>query len=94
MRVFPDGNGTSSTIENNLDRALDYFPLLPVNAVYSPENVNHLPEAVDYLVSLGVRNVYLNPIIKKLGEEGILLAHHGTPLMNIISEMCSSLPDH
>ena len=94
MRVFPDGNGTSSTIEKNLDRALDYFPPLPVNAVYPPENVNHLPKVVDYLASLGVKNVYLNPIIKKLEEEGIPLAHHGTPLMNIISEMCSFLPDH
>lgn len=63
MRVFPDGNGTSSIIEKNLDRALDYFPLLPVNAVYSPENLNHLPKVVDYLVSLGVRNIYLNPNI-------------------------------
>ncbi|MCG8343149.1 MAG: hypothetical protein MI684_09970 [Chlorobiales bacterium] len=55
-----------------------------------------MPEAVDYPVSLVVRNIYLNPIIKKLGEEGIPLAHRldGPPLMNIISEMCSSLPDH
>lgn len=63
MRVFPDGNGSSSTVEHNLNLALNHFPLLPVNAVYSPENVNRLPEAVDYLVSRGVRNIYLNPNI-------------------------------
>ncbi len=63
MRVFADGNKTSEVVEKNLNLALKYFPLLPVNAVYSPDNINHLPEVVDYLVSLGVRNIYLNPNI-------------------------------
>ena len=50
-------------VERNLKRALSQFPLIPVNAVYSPENLQDLPEVIDYLVSLGAVNIYLNPNI-------------------------------
>jgi uncharacterized protein len=32
----------------------------PVNAVYSDQTVQQLPQTVDYLVELGVKNIYLN----------------------------------
>ena len=63
FRHFPDGSGSSAIVERNIKSALKVFPLIPVNAVYSPENVHFLPDVVDYLSSLGVRNIYLNPNI-------------------------------
>lgn len=63
FRHFPDGSGSSTVVERNIRRALQFFPLTPVNAVYSPENLHFLPEVVDYLSSLGVWNIYLNPNI-------------------------------
>jgi uncharacterized protein len=62
-RRFGDGRGSSSIVEKNIIRALKFFPLMPVNAVYSPENLSLLPDVVAYLSSLGVRNIYLNPNI-------------------------------
>ncbi len=62
-RHFPNGAGSSALVEKNLREALKWFPLIPVNAVYSPENIASLPAIVDYLVSLGVVNIYLNPNI-------------------------------
>jgi uncharacterized protein len=63
FRCFPDGSGSSKIVERNIRRAVKLFPLLPVNSVYSPENLHLLPAVVDYLSSLEVRNIYLNPNI-------------------------------
>lgn len=63
LRHFPDGSGSSSIVEKNIKQILKTFPLIPVNAVYSPQNLNSLPEVVEYLSSLGVRNIYLSPDI-------------------------------
>jgi uncharacterized protein len=63
FRHFPDGSGTSKVVERNIKKALHFFPFIPVNAVYSPENLHFLPEVLDYLLSLGVINIYLNPNI-------------------------------
>ena len=62
-RKYRNGQVTSQTVEQNIKKALRVFPLLPVNAVYSKETIDLLPEVVDYLVSIGVRNIYLNPDI-------------------------------
>ena len=62
-RHFPDGRGSSAIVEKNIKRAIKDFPFLPVNAVFSPCSLSHLPEIVDYLASLGVRNIDLNPNI-------------------------------
>ena len=62
-RRFRNGKGTSVRVEHHIKQALEFFPLLPINAVYSPENVQYLPETVKYLASLGVKNIYLNPNI-------------------------------
>lgn len=62
-RHFPDKRKSSGLVEENIRKALKIFPLIPVNAVYSPENVQYLPDVVDYMSSLGVKNIYLNPNI-------------------------------
>lgn len=62
-RRFRNGKGSSSVVEDNIKKALAVFPLTPVNAVFSPENLHCLPDVFDYLVSLGVKNVYLSPNI-------------------------------
>jgi uncharacterized protein len=61
FRRFPDGRGTSHLVERTIERALDAFSLIPVNAVYHPTTLRHLPRTVEYLSSLGVRQIYLNP---------------------------------
>lgn len=63
FRHFPDGRNSSGIVEKNIKEALRIFPLIPVNAVYSPENLQYLPDVVDYLSSLGVKNIYMNPNI-------------------------------
>lgn len=63
FRHFPDGRGSSSIVEKNIKQVVRLFPLTPINAVYSPENLQFLPQVVDYLTSLGVRNLYLSPNI-------------------------------
>jgi uncharacterized protein len=60
FRHFPDGSGCSNIVENNIRQLLKIFPFTPVNAVYSPENLQSLPDVVDYLSSLGVKNIHLN----------------------------------
>jgi len=59
-RVFFDGRGSSKIVEENLKNALSIFPFMPVNAVYSYDTYSRLPETVEYLVSLGVKNIHLN----------------------------------
>jgi uncharacterized protein len=62
-RKYQNGQGSSAVVEKNIKEALPIFPLLPVNAVYSDQTLQHLPQIVDYLVDLGVKNIYLNPDI-------------------------------
>jgi uncharacterized protein len=62
-RKFTNGQGSSVVVEKTIQEALQYFSLLPVNAVYSDQTLQYLPQTVDYLVNLGVKNVYLNPDI-------------------------------
>ena len=62
-RVFTDGTGTSVIVENTIRKALHYYPFLPVNAVYTPDTLQYLPDVVDYFYNLGVRIIYLNPNI-------------------------------
>lgn len=59
-RHFPDGRASSGIVEKNIKHALKIFPFIPVNAVFSPWNLQSLPDVVDYLSSLGVMNIYLN----------------------------------
>ena len=61
FRHFPNGAGSSRLVERGIRTALEIFGCVPVNAVYRPETIHRLPETVDYLCSLGVRQLHLNP---------------------------------
>jgi uncharacterized protein len=61
FRRFPGGRGSSAAVERGIRTALAVLGRVPVNAVYRPETLPHLPEVVDHLSSLGVRQIYLNP---------------------------------
>lgn len=63
FRCFPDGRKSSPIIEKNIRQALSHFPMIPVNSVYGLETLESLPDIIDYLASLGVKNIYLNPDI-------------------------------
>ena len=62
-RPFVSGAGSAPVVEKNLQTFLGRFPLMPVNAVFNAETFRLLPHTVDYLSSLGVRNIHLNPDI-------------------------------
>lgn len=68
-RPFKGGKSSSQIVEQNVIHALQWFPLMPVNAVYSADTLQFLPETVDYLSSLGVRNIYLNQDISSKWSE-------------------------
>jgi uncharacterized protein len=59
-RHFHDGEGTSKEVENGIRTALSVLGRVPVNAVYRPDTIEHLPEVIDYFSSLGLRQIYLN----------------------------------
>jgi len=59
-RHFPDGRGSSTLVESNIKKAISLFPILPVNAVYSPSTLQFLPDVVEYLASLGIKNIALS----------------------------------
>ncbi|MEA3292207.1 MAG: radical SAM protein [Pseudomonadota bacterium] len=55
------GKGSGTMVTRNIRRAIRRFPGLMVNAVYRPQTLQHLPDVVDYLASLGLTQIYLNP---------------------------------
>jgi uncharacterized protein len=60
-RAFRDGRGSSPIVEKTLRKAVEILPVVLVNAVYHPGTLRFLPEVVDYLSYLGIRQIYLNP---------------------------------
>lgn len=60
-RKYPDGRTSSSIVEQNLKKALGYFPHLMVNAVYTPSTYKYLSDSVEYFYNLGIRKIYINP---------------------------------
>jgi uncharacterized protein len=62
-RCFPNGTGSAQIVADNIRKALQSFPLMPVNAVYSPRTLPYLPDIVEYFAHQGVKNIYLNPNI-------------------------------
>jgi uncharacterized protein len=69
--------------------------LIPVNAVYSPENLQYLPDVVDYLSSLGIKNIYLNPNISACWtkrEVDMLTVIYGTIGMKYMDFYCQGKP--
>lgn len=94
-RRFANGSSSSEVVEKNIKKIARIFPLVPVNAVFSPNSIKFLPEIIDYFVSLGVNNIYLSPnitanwtkneadnlpqIYKAVGEKYVELYNKGTP---------------
>jgi uncharacterized protein len=62
-RRFKNGKGSSHLVESNIKHLLKVFPNMPVNAVYSTITLKYLPDTVDYLISLGVNRLFINPDI-------------------------------
>ena len=61
FRRMPRGEGSSALVERGIRTAMQKLRHVPVNAVYRPETLAHLPGTIDYFSSLGVREIYLNP---------------------------------
>jgi len=61
FRRYRDGKASSTAVEGTIRQALTYFPVVLVNAVYTPRTFKFLPQAVEYFSSLGVNRIYLNP---------------------------------
>ena len=61
QRPFASASPTSAIVEQTIRSAVAAFGVVPVNAVYTPESCGELPDVVEYLSSLGVRRIHLNP---------------------------------
>lgn len=61
FRRFIDGRPSSGRVEKNILAAVAGLPAVMVNAVFHPKTIVHLPETIDYLFSLGLRRIHLNP---------------------------------
>ncbi|MDN3515623.1 MAG: radical SAM protein [Candidatus Brocadia sp.] len=61
FRRFTDGKGSSTIVTDTIRRAKETLPSVLVNAVYHPETFQYLPHVVEYLASLGLKRIYLNP---------------------------------
>jgi uncharacterized protein len=59
-RRYRDGRSSAADVEKAISIAVDEFPYVMVNAVYSPDTIRWLPDTVSYLYGLGVRNIFLN----------------------------------
>lgn len=61
FRRTTTGQPSSAIVERNLIVAQQALPILLVNSVYNPQTFRYLPETLDYLSSLGLRRIFLNP---------------------------------
>ncbi len=61
MRCFPDKNKSSHLVERTLKEAVNIFPELSVHSIYHPATFKRLHHVVEYIASIGVKNIYLNP---------------------------------
>ncbi len=59
FRRFADGRGSSEVVERTARRALGAFGSVPVRAVYRPETLRSLPEAIEYLAGIGLRQIHI-----------------------------------
>jgi uncharacterized protein len=60
-RRYLDGQPTSAVVEASLRTAIEALPAVLVNVVYGPDTYSYLPESIEYLVSLGLKQIVLNP---------------------------------
>lgn len=71
-RVFRNGKPTSNTIEKTIWQAKNALNRVFINVVYQPVTLKYLPETIDYLSDLGIRQIYLNPDYSSLwGKDDI-----------------------
>ena len=63
FRKYRNGRASSAKVLKTIEIALKRLPLVLVNSVYRPETLDDLPAAVDFLSALGVRQIYLNPVV-------------------------------
>jgi uncharacterized protein len=61
FRRTPAGKDSAPVVERTLLAAQQALPIVLVNAVYHPQTFRYLPETLDYLSSLGLRQIFLNP---------------------------------
>ncbi|MCP4898595.1 MAG: radical SAM protein [bacterium] len=60
-RRFRNGRTSAQRVEHTITLARRWLPTVMVNAVYGPQTAPALPRTVDYLSSLGIRQIYLTP---------------------------------
>lgn len=60
FRHFQDGSRSSHLVEKAILTSVGFHDDTSVNAVYGPQSIEYLSEVVDYLSSLGVREIHLN----------------------------------
>lgn len=61
FRTFADGKGSALIVEHTIQKAVEALPCVLVNTVYHPKSFLLLPQAVQHLSSMGLRQIYLNP---------------------------------
>jgi uncharacterized protein len=61
FRRTSEGKETAPMVERTLMLAQQALSPVLVNAVYHPQTLRHLPETLDYLSGLGLRQIFLNP---------------------------------
>jgi uncharacterized protein len=87
-RRFADDRPTSGIVEKNLKAAVSALPAVLVNVVYTPDTFSYLPESAQYLASLGLKQIVLNPdySAKWLPEHIAGLAHVYSRLADLYVE--------
>ncbi len=63
-RRYGNGEGSFVDVFRNLELAREALPRLQVNAVYSPETVEFMPETLSFFLSNNITVVHFNPDIK------------------------------
>jgi uncharacterized protein len=61
FRPMKSGHPSSRLVTDTIRRAVAVLPTVLVNSVYGPATIEDLPATVDYVASLGVKNIYLSP---------------------------------
>jgi uncharacterized protein len=60
-RRFKDGGPSAKIVERNLQKAIECFQNIMVNAVFTPSTYKYLPLSIEYLYALGIRRIFINP---------------------------------
>jgi uncharacterized protein len=61
FRCTPNGKCSSSAVEQTIKKAVEIFPSVLVNAVYTPSTLSYLPQTVEYFYTLGLKRIFLSP---------------------------------